>query len=103
MVNDTACALFCDAFGFSDLKRDERLRSNNDRVKASGWMPLLREWLANCSAADLSAVFEKNALLFAPITRSEDLLDGPHLNVTGGLVPMILPDGSATKTALRHS
>ena len=101
VVSDTAWAIFCDAFGFTDLKSDERLRGNNDRVRARDWMmPVLRERLAHYSAAELSVVFEKNALPFAPITRPEDLLDDPHLNATGGLVPMTLPDGRATKTAL---
>ncbi|OYW21066.1 MAG: formyl-CoA transferase, partial [Burkholderiales bacterium 12-64-5] len=38
VVSDSAWALFCDAFGFADLKRDPRLGSNNDRVRARDWM-----------------------------------------------------------------
>ena len=53
-------------------------------------MPLLRSHLAGHSAAELSAVFEKNGLPFAPITRPEDLFDDPHLQATGGLAPMTL-------------
>ncbi len=70
VVSDTASAIFCDAFGFANLKSDQRLNSNNNRVRARDWMmPLLRERLAVYSATELSAVFEKNALPFAPITR----------------------------------
>ncbi len=101
VVSDTAWAVFCDAFGFADLKDDPRLASNNDRVRARDWMiPLLRERLATFSAAQLSAVFEKHALPFAPITRPEDLLDDPHLKATGGLAPITLPDGRQTQTVL---
>lgn len=101
VVSDTAWDIFCDAFGFADLKGDPRLKSNNDRVRAREWMmPLLRERLANFSAAELSAVFEKHALPFAPITRPQDLLEDPHLLATGGLAPMTLPDGRETKTVL---
>jgi crotonobetainyl-CoA:carnitine CoA-transferase CaiB-like acyl-CoA transferase len=101
VVSDTAWALFCEAFGFADLQNDARLRSNNDRVRARDWMmPLLRERLVKYSAAELSAVFEQNALPFAPITRPQDLLDDPHLNATGGLAPISLPDGRQTKTVL---
>ena len=101
VVSDTAWHIFCDAFGFADLKDDPRLRSNNHRVDAREWMmPLLRERLANFSAAELSAVFEKHALPFAPITRPQDLLQDPHLLATGGLAPITLPDGRETKTVL---
>ena len=101
VVSDSAWATFCSAFGFADLQADTRLASNNDRVHARDWMlPLLRERLAAFSAAEISAVFEKHALPFAPITRPHDLLDDPHLNATGGLAPITLPDGRSTKVVL---
>ncbi|MBV7542290.1 CaiB/BaiF CoA-transferase family protein [Acidovorax sp. sic0104] len=101
VVSDGAWATFCDAFGFADLKADPRLASNNDRVRERAWMmPLLRERLAAFSAAHLAEVFERHALPFAPITRPQDLLDDPHLNATGALAPMTLPDGRASQTVL---
>ncbi|HSI52598.1 MAG TPA: CaiB/BaiF CoA-transferase family protein [Ramlibacter sp.] len=100
-VSDTQWTAFCDAFGFGDLKADPRLATNNDRVMARDWMmPILRSRLADHSAAELSAVFEKSSLPFAPITRPEDLFDDPHLNATGGLAPLTLPDGRDTKVPL---
>ena len=101
VVSDTQWAIFCDAFGYADLKADARLATNNDRVMAREWMmPMLRERMAEKSAADLSAVFEHFALPFAPITRPEQLFSDPHLNATGGLAPMNLPDGRPVQTAL---
>jgi crotonobetainyl-CoA:carnitine CoA-transferase CaiB-like acyl-CoA transferase len=100
-VSDTQWVLFCDAFGFGDLKSDPRLKTNNDRVLARDWMmPILRSRLADRSAAELSAIFEQNALPFAPITRPEQLFDDPHLNETGGLAPLKLPDGRSTVVPL---
>lgn len=100
-VSDSQWAVFCDAFGFADLKADARLASNNDRVRARDWMmPLLRERLAGRSAAELAAVFERHGLPFAPITRPEDLFDDPHLNQTGALAPMELPDGRPARVPL---
>ena len=94
VVSDTQWALFCQAFGLQALQADARLLSNNDRVRARDWlMPLLRTRLAGHSGAELSAVFERNALPFAPITRPQDLFDDPHLQATGGLAPITLPDG----------
>jgi crotonobetainyl-CoA:carnitine CoA-transferase CaiB-like acyl-CoA transferase len=101
VVSDAAWAVFCELFGLTELKDDARLNTNNDRVLAREWMmPRLRERLAPYSAAELSALFEANALPFAPITRPQDLLDDPHLNASGGLAPLTLPDGRETKTVL---
>jgi crotonobetainyl-CoA:carnitine CoA-transferase CaiB-like acyl-CoA transferase len=101
VVSDTQWSLFCDALGLADLKADARLASNNDRVRARSWMmPLLRERLAGYSAAALGEVFETHGLPFAPITRPQDLFDDPHLNGTGGLAPLTLPDGRETRVPL---
>jgi crotonobetainyl-CoA:carnitine CoA-transferase CaiB-like acyl-CoA transferase len=100
-VTDTQWKIFCEALGFADLFADARLKTNNDRVHAREWLiPQLRERLANHSAAELRDVFERNGLPFAPITRPEQLFDDPHLNVTGGLAPLTLPDGRETKVPL---
>ena len=100
-VSDTQWTIFCDAFGLAGLKADARLATNNDRVRARDWlMPLLRERLAGHSADELSAVFETHGLPFAPITRPQDLFDDPHLNGTGGLAPLTLPDGRETRVPL---
>ena len=101
VVSDTQWAVFCDAFGLAALKADARLATNNDRVRARDWlMPLLRERLAGFATVELAAVFGKHGLPFAPITRPQDLFDDPHLNGTGGLAPLTLPDGRATRVPL---
>ncbi len=101
VVSDTQWQLFCEAFGLTDLRADPRLGSNNERVRARDWLlPLLRERLAPRSAAELSALFEQHSLPFAPITRPEDLFADPHLQQTGGLAPLTLPDGRATRVPL---
>jgi len=100
-VSDTQWKLFCEAFGFADLYADPLLKTNNDRVNAREWMlPALRSRLADRSAAELRAVFEKNGLPFAPITRPEELFDDEHLKQTGGLAPLTLPDGRSATVPL---
>jgi crotonobetainyl-CoA:carnitine CoA-transferase CaiB-like acyl-CoA transferase len=101
VVGDTQWRVFCDAFAFGDLHDDARLATNNDRVLARPWLiPLLRERLKVRSAAELAAVFEHHGLPFAPITDPQHLFDDPHLNATGGLAPMELPDGRQTRVPL---
>ena len=93
-VSDAQWITFCDAFGFDDLKNHPALTTNNDRVRARATLlPDLRERLGSHSAADLAATFEQHGLPFAPISRPEQLFDDPHLNATGGLADITLPDG----------
>jgi crotonobetainyl-CoA:carnitine CoA-transferase CaiB-like acyl-CoA transferase len=101
VVSDTQWAAFCEAFHFDELRADPRLATNNDRVQARDWLiPLLRERLAPYAADELSAAFENRGLPFAPIARPEELFDDPHLNETGGLAPLTLPDGRSTRVPL---
>lgn len=101
-VSDAQFATFCDALGFADLKAEPRYASNNERVRERGTLiPLLRERLAARSAAELAAIFERVGLPFAPIRRPEDLLDDPHLNATGGLADITLPDGALAGRAVK--
>ncbi len=93
-VSDAQWNTFCDALGFADLKADPQLATNNDRVRQRATMlPELRRRLAARSAAELSDLFERNGLPYAPIVRPEQLYDDPHLNATGGLADITLPDG----------
>ncbi|MBP7440260.1 MAG: CoA transferase [Acidovorax sp.] len=93
-VSDAQWITFCDALGFADLKADPQLATNNDRVRQRATMlPELRQRLAAYSAAELTVIFEKNGLPFAPILRPDQLFDDPHLNATGGLADITLPDG----------
>ncbi len=94
VVSDTQWAIFCRAFGLVDLQADTRLASNNGRVRERDWLiPQLRERLRHHSRAELAEVFEREGLPFAPITAPHELLDDPHLQATGGLAPITLPDG----------
>ena len=101
VVGDTQWGVFCQAFGCADWAQDARLVTNNDRVRARPWfIPLMRERMAQYSAADLAASFEQHGLPFAPITDPQHLFEDPHLQQTGGLVPMTLPDGRQTVVPL---
>jgi crotonobetainyl-CoA:carnitine CoA-transferase CaiB-like acyl-CoA transferase len=93
-VSDSHFATLCDALGFADLKADPALATNNDRVRLRPQLlATLRERLAQRSAAELADVFERAGLPFAPIRKPEDLYDDPHLQATGGLADVVLPDG----------
>ncbi|UYO95629.1 CoA transferase [Pollutimonas sp. M17] len=93
-VSDAQWGVFCRALGFTDLLSRPELATNNDRVRVRpALLEELRGRLAGYSAADLSAIFEKNGLPFAPIVKPEELFDDPHLKATGGLADIRLTDG----------
>ena len=101
VVGDGQWKTFCEAFGYADLFADERVAKNNDRVLARSWLiPELRRRLGAFSRAELSERFEAVGLPFAPITDPQHLFDDPHLQATGGLAPMELPDGRQTQVPL---
>ena len=101
VVSDRQWATFCKAFGLEEMLADPRLATNNDRVRQREWMmPILRVHMAQRSAADLAAVFEAHELPFAPIAKPHELFEDPHLNATGGLAPIRMNDGSASKVPL---
>ena len=93
-VSDPQWKIFCEAFGFHDLLADPALASNNLRVGLRHTLiPELKKRLADFSAAELSALFEREGLPYAPIMRPEQLFDDPHLKATGGLAEVRLTDG----------
>jgi len=101
-VSDAQWVTFCDAMGYADLKADAALALNNDRVRARPTLlPELRRRLAAHTAEELSAIFERHGLPFAPIRRPEQLFDDPHLNATGGLADVTLPDGERAGSTAR--
>jgi crotonobetainyl-CoA:carnitine CoA-transferase CaiB-like acyl-CoA transferase len=101
-VSDAQWTTFCDVLGFADLKADPALATNNDRVSVRpSLLATLRERLQERSAAELAETFESAGLPFAPIRKPEDLYADPHLEATGGLADVRLPDGDKAGTAVK--
>jgi crotonobetainyl-CoA:carnitine CoA-transferase CaiB-like acyl-CoA transferase len=101
-VSDGQWEVFCDVLGFADLKARPEYATNNKRVaRRPELLADLRQRLAKRSAGELAAVFERAGLPFAPIRRPEDLYDDPHLQATGGLADVVLPDGDKAGQAVQ--
>ena len=94
-VSDPQWLTFCDALGFADLKADPVARDQQSarRGARSAARDAARAARRTGRADELAALFERVGLPFAPIRRPEDLYDDPHLNATGGLADIRLPDG----------
>jgi crotonobetainyl-CoA:carnitine CoA-transferase CaiB-like acyl-CoA transferase len=98
VVSDTQWKQFCEAFGRPDLLADASLATNVQRVHArERLIPIVADVFRKFSKAELMAKCEATGLPFAPITRPEELFDDPHLNASGGLLDVTLPNGTPTK------
>lgn len=98
VVTDTAWPAFCDAFGLDALKADPSLATKQQRVAARArTIPVISAALRGWTTGALVAKCEELGLPYAPIGKPADLFDDPHLNASGGLVPLTLPDGRPVK------
>jgi crotonobetainyl-CoA:carnitine CoA-transferase CaiB-like acyl-CoA transferase len=77
---------------------DPALKTNPQRVEARPRIvPIVSAIFAGMTKQELMDRCEALGLPFAPIARPEDLFDDPHLNASGGLTPVTLPNGVKTK------
>jgi len=98
VVTDTQWKIFCDAFGLQDMLSDPALKTNPQRVEARPRIvPIVTAIFAKMTKQQLMDKCEELGLPFAPIAKPEDLFDDPHLNASGGLTPVTLPNGTRTK------
>ena len=98
VVTDTQWKVFCEAFGLVDLFNDPALKTNPQRVEARPRiLPIVARIFGGMTKQELMDKCESLGLPFAPIAKPEDLFDDPHLNASGGLTPITLPDGTKTK------
>jgi crotonobetainyl-CoA:carnitine CoA-transferase CaiB-like acyl-CoA transferase len=101
VVTDTQWKVFCESFELPQFLSDPALQTNPQRVDARArTIPVITEIFSRMSKDELMARCEKLGLPFAPIARPEDLFDDPHLNQSGGLAPITMPDGKETKVPI---
>jgi crotonobetainyl-CoA:carnitine CoA-transferase CaiB-like acyl-CoA transferase len=101
VVSDSQWKSFCKVFGFDAFGNDPQLASNNQRVAARKLiLPQVRECLAGMSKVQVMALCEKAGLPFSPIQRPQDMFDDKHLNESGGMAQVTLPDGQSVKVPM---
>lgn len=98
VVTDTQWKIFCEAFGLAELLADPTLRTNPQRVEARPRiLPVVSAIFAGLTKQALMDKCEALGLPFAPIAKPDDLFEDPHLNASGGLTRVTLPNGETTK------
>ncbi len=97
-VTDTQWKLLCHSFGLDVLSTDPTLATQQQRVAArERVLPIIAAALGALDKPALMARCEALGLPYAPIAKPWELFDDPHLNASGGLVPLTLADGRAVK------
>ncbi len=90
---------FCEVFQRRDWIEDDRLSTNNSRIKEREWfLPEVEKLIRQYTKEEILQRCEAANICFAPITRPTDLFEDPQLNQgRGSLLETIFPDGTATK------
>ena len=98
VVTDTQWRLFCASFGLEGLRDDPGMATQAQRMAGRDRMiPIVATALAAFTKPALMERCEVLGLPYAPIAKPVDLFDDPHLNQSGGLVALTLPDGRPIK------
>jgi crotonobetainyl-CoA:carnitine CoA-transferase CaiB-like acyl-CoA transferase len=98
LIGDGQWKDFCIEFGKPEWLSDPRLQTNKDRSAARPWMlPIVTAMIESRPVDELTPIFERLALPFAPVRKPGDLVDDPHLQASGGLLDITLPNGKAAK------
>ena len=98
VVSDGQWKSFCQSFGLVDFIEDKDMDINSGRVeKRDIIIPKLQELFKTFTKKELMEKLDQTGLPFAPINKPEDLFDDPHLNESGGLLKIDIPDGGSTK------
>ena len=67
-------------------------------MAARAWLiPIIAALLGGFTKADIIGRCEQASIPYAPVARTADLFDDPHLNASAGLVAATLPGGIAAK------
>ena len=98
ITSDNHWRSFCEQFERPDLLQDPRYAANEDRVRERrALLPVVAEIAKRHTRAELTEIFDRIAIPFAPVARTEDLFDDPHLNASGRLLDVQLPGGIRTR------
>ncbi|KQP49210.1 CaiB/BaiF CoA-transferase family protein [Pseudorhodoferax sp. Leaf274] len=100
-VSDKQFATLCRVLAREDLLQHPGFGDNASRVAVRPQLlAMLGEILVHHRVEELAPRLETAGIPYAPIVRPEQLCEDPHLQQSGGLVPMTTDDGGVTGAVL---
>ncbi|MBR0832574.1 CoA transferase [Bradyrhizobium manausense] len=101
IVGEEQWAAFCRAFDREAWLNDPRFVTSQYRVDHRDWLiPEIAKIFAQWDKSALAQKLDQLDLPYAPVNKPGDLFDDPHLNASGGLIDIALPDGGHARTPL---
>ena len=101
IVGEEQWQAFCRAFDREAWLDDPRFATANGRVDHRAFLvPEIAKIFERWNKAELAARLEQLELPYAPVNKPGDLFDDPHLNASGGLADITLPDERSARTPL---
>jgi len=98
ITSDNHWQRFCKEFGREDLLDHPDYASNEARVQMRPTLlPLVAELVKPYTTAEIVEIAERIGIPFAPVARTRDLHEDPHLNAGPGMLPVDLPTGGQAK------
>ncbi len=98
LTSDNHWRRFCQHFDRSDMLENPKYANNQLRVKER---PVIRAMVAECvgtlTMPELTKLFDKIGIPFAPVAKPGDLFEDPHLNAGGRMLDVAFKDGVRAK------
>jgi len=98
LTSDNHWRRFCHHFQRSDLLDNPKYANNQHRVKERASIrPVVAECVARHTLAELTELFDRIGIPFAPVAKPGDLFEDPQLNAGGRMLEVAFKDGVRAK------
>ena len=98
LTSDNHWRRFCQHFEREDLLENPKYANNQHRVKERASIrPMVAECVARHTLAELTVLFDKIGIPFAPVAKPGDLFEDPQLNAGGRMLDVAFKDGKRAK------
>jgi crotonobetainyl-CoA:carnitine CoA-transferase CaiB-like acyl-CoA transferase len=98
LTSDGHWRRFCEHFGRPDLSANPAYKTNEDRVRARPAIrPIVGEIVKRHTLAELTELFDRIDIPFAPVAKPGDLFDDPQLNAGGRMLEIAFANGARAK------
>jgi crotonobetainyl-CoA:carnitine CoA-transferase CaiB-like acyl-CoA transferase len=98
LTSDGHWRRFCEHFERADLIQNPAYQTNEDRVRGRPeLLPVVAAIVARHTLAELTALFDRLDIPFAPVAQPGDLFDDPQLNAGGRMLDIAFANGARAK------
>src|SRR6202046_2323910 len=98
LPSDRRWRRFCAHFKRDDLLQDPTYKTNEDRVRARPALrPIVAAIVAQYTRHELTELFDRIDIPFAPVAKPGDLFEDPQLNANGRMLEIAFPNGVLAK------